>query len=464
MKSKYFKILLAFGIILLATLVFNTKPTQAAMAIVKEGELTEEILEEILPSSINLDIKESELGKAEDMVYDKIKEDLATKNIILQSSMSAPELQVWFSYIDDELNVHEITVKWGETYEKKISITYSNTSLYNEADKAVIDKLFPEKFTSLPTIIVDLGKEYDQDQIADSIKLLNQMVNDPTISFAFNGEGLGGGQFFGTGGSSGFNVFKNDVYYKSILAGLFYQCELIVPNDVEDTEEAYIEYALPKVKSYLAGQEVDNSDTATMKKVNGYYYEVTVDGEPLHEYLIVKKAEGAPITDEVFVNNLPVEQIIKEEKIVKEQETKMIEEIKKQTGGKNVTILGSFELKVVLASDGLTETKLKAPIELTFDIGEQYNNKFVYILHEKHNGEYERFKNIKVVNGKVKITLSELSPIVIALQDGEISDEVPTPVKDDSPKMGVEYVAITCASLLAVISLAGIVTIKKISK
>lgn len=79
-------------------------------------------------------------------------------------------------------------------------------------------------------------------------------------------------------------------------------------------------------------------------------------------------------------------------------------------------ILGSYELTLTGA------TSLVSPIDITFNVGAKYNGLKTYILHKKADGTYEKFEE-KVQDGKVTITVSELSPFVIAVKE---NDQTPT--------------------------------------
>lgn len=124
-------------------------------------------------------------------------------------------------------------------------------------------------------------------------------------------------------------------------------------------------------------------------------------------------------------------------------------------------ILGAYEFTLIGA------TSLVNPIDITFNVGTEYNGQMAYILHKKANGSYERFEE-QVKNGKVTITVSELSPFVIAVKEKEQApttnpDKTPTTnkgEKDTTPKTAtidiIGYVLVT-----TILSGIGIVALKK---
>ena len=56
----------------------------------------------------------------------------------------------------------------------------------------------------------------------------------------------------------------------------------------------------------------------------------------------------------------------------------------------------------------------KAPLTLTFQVGQQYNGRSVYILHRLQSGSVEQF-TVTVANGEASITVTELSPFLLTV-------------------------------------------------
>ena len=92
-------------------------------------------------------------------------------------------------------------------------------------------------------------------------------------------------------------------------------------------------------------------------------------------------------------------------KVTQKENNDMITEVNEAGYTK---VLGTYELTLTGA------TSLVNPIDITFDLGTTYNTQMAYILHKKADGSYERFEK-QIQNGKVTITVSELSPFVVVL-------------------------------------------------
>jgi hypothetical protein len=56
----------------------------------------------------------------------------------------------------------------------------------------------------------------------------------------------------------------------------------------------------------------------------------------------------------------------------------------------------------------------KAPLTLSFRLGEQYNGRTVYILHKLNSGSVEQY-TVTVENGAAVITVTELSPFLLTV-------------------------------------------------
>ena len=195
---------------------------------------------------------------------------------------------------------------------------------------------------------------------------------------------------------------------------------------------------------------------------------------------MIKKANGTYIGENIYADNLEIGVDVS----AKEQNnTVMITEVTDKGYSK---ILGSYEITLT------GKDKLTSPISLTFNVGTQYNGETVYILHQKKDGTYENFEKI-VINGKVTITVSELSPFVLGIKEVSINNDssnnnsnsnnnsgisnnnhnssnnsntgttTPAPNKgelDETPKTGAVDI-INYILLIAIISATGIIVLKR---
>lgn len=88
-------------------------------------------------------------------------------------------------------------------------------------------------------------------------------------------------------------------------------------------------------------------------------------------------------------------------------------------------------MKDIKIENGTFDGKL----EMTFDIGEKYNGQKCVVLHKKNNGKYEQFYST-IENGKATIEVTELSPFAILIAETKQKNDTPTnqePTKPTEP-------------------------------
>ncbi len=213
-------------------------------------------------------------------------------------------------------------------------------------------------------------------------------------------------------------------------------------NTVTVLQGTYVEDKMP------AGVVVKNEGDGT----------VTINGETVakgHETVSKVEEEKEEEKDNKIVEGVTYET---EEEIVLEGEAitetnDVFEAMIKEAADKGYpTILKMFDLRV---KDNKEFTK---PITITFTVGEEYNSKEVYILHRLHDDSYQRRTEV-VKNGKVSITVNELSPFIIALKEEEKVEEEkkdPTPNNAQTSSMNTALYGIT-----GIASLTGLVIVAK---
>ena len=195
-------------------------------SVVIDGEenIIVDCLNSFKETGIKLDLKESEFENALDIVKEIIINELNSKGIYLDDTINASEanpiISVWFglenlyglTYYNDIHNVN-VWVRYGyqgesgQIIQVKIPIIYSNSNEYNEDDKSYIE----EKTKNLPSRIEIYENQWNElEKIIQ--KFLSQYVNDSSITFY-----IAGAMSFDIDFQELLiNVFKDDVYYKTI--------------------------------------------------------------------------------------------------------------------------------------------------------------------------------------------------------------------------------------------------------
>lgn len=477
MKSKI-NFLAMLGVIFVAILLFNSNTVYGASGIIKEGTLNENSLDGI-PNEIILDIKEIEYEgeKVSNLVFNKIVTEMGKKGIIIESGgdvSSSNSLSVYvYPY---NIKEAQITLRLiqndgnSKVKEKKIAVLYSNSSEYNEDDKSYVESLWKNInlpigvwHTSTPGVSDNYGYEYEirhyfdlenneeksiEDYVKESIEVLKEKINNPNISITYNMR-MGGGPIFGGSMLSEVYIFYKDLLYSTKNIITVSSSQIIVPSNVEDTDTAFINYALPKVKAYIKSKGLD-SESVSLEKESGYYYKVKTNDANSTGKIVIRKNDGIFVeTDEHLNNSIYVNNLIEglSIKVKSKENNSMIEDVKDK-GYTN--ILGSYEFTLTGAD------KLSQPIDITFNVGNEYNEKIVYVLHQKQDGTYEEFERT-VAEGKFTITVSELSPFVIGVKEEQVNNDE----KDDTPRTGGTINTIYFLLPLTVVSLVGAVALKK---
>lgn len=454
-KSKL-KFLIVMSILLLSMCIFNANVVQAT----EKTKTPQEILN-LVPDTVEVDMLESEVF-TDNQDFEKLNKSITKTFTDNKIDLKALNLQYTnLSVTDLYEDIHKATIYLSSTdknnYEplakKNITIKYKNTYTYNEKDKNYV----LEKAKNLPSAIAvsNNSADYGENEFQKSIE---NIINDKNVKVIINY-----GAFGSTAGdivvaNSFVALYKNNVLYKTMgITSLAFET-IIIPDNVQDTDEAYINYALPKIKEIWNSFEVSNVRRITGKvdeenniTNNGTYYIMTLNGSDSAR-VVLKKSNTKKILDNVAISNSSATingtNIDKTSSIYTEMLSKA-----KEKGFNN--IFNAYELKLASGniSNGLT---------ITFSLGTENNGKQALILHKKANGSYEEFTET-VENGKVNIKVTELSPFMVALKDKTTTATTPITNNnrklDNEPKTGVANYTLL-ASIIALISLGGIVVLK----
>lgn len=453
-KSKL-KLLIVMSILLLSMCIFNANVVQAT----EQTKTPQEILN-LVPDTVEVDMLESEVF-TDNQDFEKLNKSITKTFTDNKIDLKALNLQYTnLSVTDLYEDIHKATIYLSSTdknnYEplakKNITIKYKNTYTYNEKDKNYV----LEKAKNLPSAIAvsNNSADYGENEFQKSIE---NIINDKNVKVIINY-----GAFGSTAGdivvaNSFVALYKNNVLYKTMgITSLAFET-ITIPDNVQDTDEAYINYALPKIKEIWNSFEVSNVRRITGKvdeenniTNNGTYYIMTLNGSDSAR-VVLKKSNTKKILDNVAISNSSATingtNIDKTSSIYTEMLSKA-----KEKGFNN--IFNAYELKLASGniSNGLT---------ITFSLGTENNGKQALILHKKANGSYEEFTET-VENGKVNIKVTELSPFMVALKDKTTTATTPIANNnrklDNEPKTGVSNYTLL-ASIIALISLGGIVVL-----
>lgn len=382
------------------------------------------------------------------MYYDLIVEDVYSATVVVYER-KAPD----YYYCTTDEECREKDIEKTVQFKKNITLKYTDSDQYNEEDQKYVQNIINSSiFKDASNYFESIDCEWNK-LIKDSIDKLRNTLNDSTLKIYNSGTSgcSGDGDFAACG--VGVAIARNSVVYELASINVVSFNTIIIPAEIADTDEAYINYALPKLKELWKEYTIKNVSKynddieiveGTKIKNNGTLYKLSLEGgncsnEECFARVILKKENTKKVIDNVIINNnsniqVTGSNINKDDEIYTEMLNKA-----KERGFNNV--FGSYEFKIV-------NGKISDKLAITFTLGNEYNGKYALVLHKKADGNYEEF-NKTVENGQVTIEVSELSPFMILLSDSQPVNKTPNNAQTSS-------LNITLYSVIAIGSLLGI--------
>ncbi len=351
------------------------------------ANITEEEFKKILPAAFNVSFTKSEYVSA---IYEaELKEDETRLNALNLEDVEA-ELQKQLEKIVKENGYSPIEKNGNETY-----------SLYVNLDPATEDIVFIDLFKDTEESIIPQRDMYETTVKINYAKEPNYNEQDAAyVKKAVAGLKL-------NTYNDGYCSFVTYDNLNDILHTFATDEELknkILPYDNLLDDKSIIVKPTSTAYSDKSEDDMDLDDEYLT------YYDMSLNfykNDVLYETKTVRVGTmyGVTLDNGTAVNIRPIEEDDK-------TYTEMVTKLKKD--GFNNTING-YELKAY----GSTTKGMK----FTLDVDKKYNDKNVVILHKKANGTYETLKGT-VQDGKVTITVDELSPFMIALDDRTIVTKI----------------------------------------
>ncbi len=487
---------------------------QETTAVSQNAVTSIEDVEMFIPDSITLDIKDTDLFSNNDEIWEGILHEKAQEKIDLifrsnvefktetvtsaipgmvgntyeQENFFINGVKMYYDIWVDDMNTLTVSVyerKSPDYYfcsseeeceeediektlqtRKIVQVKYSNSNQYNTEDESYVKNAIKNvNFGKVSGIwdtddeaAYESGLQQYQDYIASAI-------NDASLKvYAQYTSGGGDGDYSVLGTSVA--IEKNGVIYAVIDGYNAFFNAVTIPNDVVDTDEAYINYALPKL------QEIWNQYTITnvikieddvisaasfgLNIVNdGIFYKILLAGDYCYEEeecfarVILKKESVTKIIDHVSVSD--EENVTLSGMVLDQEDSTYKEMLEKSISQGYANVFGAYELKLVSGNiqDGLT---------VTFSLGTENDGRQVLVLHKKNDGNYESFLKT-VQNGKIDVDVTELSPFMVVF-NGAIDNTVNNVLSNSSLNNAqTSSIDVVLYSILTISSLIGLVYI-----
>lgn len=493
MTKRTLKLVLIMSLVIITMLVFNTNKVWAI-------EINEEKLDEMLnmiPSTMNLDIKEVEYEKSKSIIEKNVEQifkdndlDLTSNNIKL--NIEASHFRTGF------LHHASISLTYNSSRKSKIiDLSYNNTSSHNKNDENYVKGL---KFTSPRYYEVDLNflpvssttnnEEWEKctNNFFDIIgKYYTKQISDSSVVIkAEAGAGGTDGSLNEWTWESGTEIaiFKNGVYYDTRTMGDEFTVPVInVPSSISD--DKITDYIISTITNYDKefGKDITKVTKGAKVKVesksnpyeidipNGYTVEAT-DRET--SYIIVKK-EVTTVTNTDTDTNIKLETTSS----VVPSTTKLVAE--KVSSGENyntvVTVLGNDVEKFIMYDISLVNENVKiqpnGKVKISLPVPTGYDISKIVVYRISDDGTKTKY-DTTIKDGYISFETDHFSNYVVAEETSQETDSTTKTQEnntqknttkrelDSTPKTGEETNIISVMTLiLGLVTVIGIVVIKK---
>lgn len=489
MKTKTSKLIILM-IALFAVMLIGTTKVNASWGIITSGSPTKQSLDNI-PDTMEVDVKEVETEKAEQIIYNQVVENLKNKGITVKDSKGQDGAKKGQYTINISVNGNTADIELDyapEDYSssliarKEITIKYNNSSTYNESDKQYIENTIKNLGFKKSNDIYTINLNYYMD-ITNNNKTEGNTAEEmikKLESFGIVAEVIGDAGDFDWG-TWICKLYKNDVAYEEVNIREKGYYQVIIPNDIE--EEKIPLYIKEKIEEVRAKNEILAERVNQVQKVekaednfyNMYYSYLDYQGniknasEPLK---IRIRKETKPTTNTSAVTKTDSTTNVKLNAPVGTVPSNTVLEVKAVKEGtayntvKNVlTTMKNFVVyDITLKSNGVT-VQPNGNVRISVPVPEGYNKENLTVYRVETDGTKTEYK-VTVEGDYATFETNHFSTYVLAEKKEETKPATSTPAttnkgeKDNTPKTGTVE-SITYIIPVVIISALGVVAFRK---
>ena len=450
------KSIIALMIALFAVLIIGATKVNAV-------EVTDEVWNSI-PNEINVNLKETEHKKANDIVKSQIIEILKGKGI----TATTEDINV---YINNN-NIREAEIHIGNK-NKKISVVYSNTAEYNKSEQQKVDNIVKGiNKTFIVTTEFNTGNSLNIYNETEK-KVIEPLTKAGYITTNIGGAGAGGSNFILTG-ESRFEIYKNEVYYGYIDIQGKVQDKITVPTDIEESEvPQYITDKLNKSGYFKEIKSVTKSNeeyyvikgTQEIKWENGETGETGTTLEEFEEQLLVKREGNSTINKEDKTTGIKLETttavvpnntILSSVTVTEQKTLDTVNKALKDTTNKYKVY------DINLLKDG-AKIQPNGKVKISIPIPNDYNKSKLEVYRIDSNGAKTKY-NVTVNGEYASFETDHFSIYVLAEKKEETAPSTPTVnkgEKDETPKTGIQDITYIITAVVIISAVGIIATIKR---
>lgn len=278
-------------------------------------------------------------------------------------------------------------------------------------------------------------------------------------------------------GFGGIVIYYNDIMYGVVdSVGIIQKNVIYIPDETEDTSDAYIAAAKKRIDEYLGNTEtkievagtLDSIDTYFSKlgdksKMGKYYYNVTV-GEVTEEFVFIKDSSKIETptynTKDIRTNvsvstkssEVPLDTVVKVEEVKNNsEEFRNINLILKIENEDEMQV---YDIKLYSESSSEYITKLEnGKFEVSLPIKDSLKGKKLVAYYINEKGEIEEH-DVTVVDGVATFTTDHFSVYTIAEKNNNLSGETVPPTGDN-------IMIFICIGLIGLIGLGTSLVLRK---
>lgn len=502
-KKNCLKILLILALVLFTMCMFNLNSNVVYAA----DEISQEYLDNLLniiPNTIELDISEKQviqkngvtiIDEPRDVTSDEnldgnkaLKEKITSifnKNNIDITTLEEQDYEIYIFITEDlEGEIYITDSKHTISSTKMLDIIYNNSDNHNiEEENQIIDTI-KNNIPQYYLMTIDENGDRDLGSFKVVENYYSKILNDSSITLNVTARAGDFGSFV-TGYTGTMQVFKDDLFCGTVnVCDELFLDRIIIPENIEDTSEAYIQYSLPIAQKafskYMDGTitlKVGYDDfNVTYKKKKllnsnlDNIYTVYENGSAIGVVILEKEKSNINLTD--TTTNIKLET---DTSIISSDVKLVIETITSGDTYNNVeetlkdNVSKMYVYDISLESNGV-KVQPSGKVKISIPIPENFDKSNLAIYRIEENGTKIKYE-VTVEDNYAVFETDHFSTYVLA-QKTNVTDNTEQEgnqnatsehIKDETPKTGTENNTISViSSILSVISIISLAIVKRI--
>lgn len=356
------------------------------------------------------------------------------------------------NYETTESRAYRVKVVWSQ---KDESIK-SNVDLYMEKIKSIMvsdESGYKYKTFNLTDLTLINGLYHSKDGNLNAengiyyAKELNDLLDGSNLTYFLDCRLGDGDPFYGLGGGA-LSLWHNGVIYAVTLEGHISVANnyvLYVPENTENTANAYIAAAKARIDAYLGKNDIKVELAGNLDDIEGIeqtyipidrtktgdsYYKVTVNNKT-YDFLIMKNSDvsvpvaetkdpGTNLSVKTTSSEVPLDTKVTVNEVKKEEPVfkKFVETVKKE-------VIKAFDISLYSKTAGNITKLEKGVFEVRLPLGLEYVGRKLSAYYLKEDGSLEEHPITLDETGNAVFETTHFSTYFIADASNKVTEEVP---------------------------------------